>query len=650
MVEADGLRLRCADGHVRHCYPTIAGFSLDYEEQAFLTGVKNGQHCVTCRIPPDDRATLTPLERHPLRDHHYSQTLIRSTWRTEPGRGQIDEENVRGVGSMHNKEMWIDDIVSFMWSFQRANMHEIMHVDILHQCFKGVIHRSLNNWILKALQDLYGHTHATTTLDERFRIVPAFPNIKRFFSYSTVSQWTGVEQKMLLRQVVPVLAPILPPAMIQFVRAMVDFTLHAQYYSHDSDTLSWMEAALQRMDVLKEAFREYTAPGTGFNIPKLHAITHYPMMIRKFGSADGYDTAMFEAGHKYIIKEWYTLTNKRETFEQQIFEHNQRAVNMLAMHDLVQFRSSKNKTPWVKDEPAQNTTVSRAVNLDELGWSTTGPSEDRLIRRMITSVPVREDLPHIRREHRYWRQASTVAQAVGQPGFLDALAVFVREERLRARGVVSSNIAMNMREPDSSWVDKCLVSVHPSMSCWKGDRDDGTNADVRVKEFVRCDPNWQGKRVWRRDCVWIQEYPDLADHCRPLQGRLPAQLLVVVSVLDAERLGHKGRAPIYTGAFLDVYSLRDQGRQSPTHGMIEAQRYPVNRSGDRRSLGHRRFYHLGLILRSVHLVPVSNEESDVFYINSYVDWDQYTTVFDPDFLAKDAAVMRRIGKQHGWMK
>lgn len=59
------------------------------------------------------------------------------------------------------------------------------------------------------------------------------------------------------------------------------------------------------------------------------------MMIRKFGSADGYDTAMFEAGHKYIVKEWYPLTNKRATFEQQIFEHNQRAVKILAMHDLI---------------------------------------------------------------------------------------------------------------------------------------------------------------------------------------------------------------------------------------------------------------------------------------------------------------------------
>ena len=99
-----------------------------------------------------------------------------------------------------------------------------------------------------------------------------------------------------------------------------------------------MKAIIKRMNVFKEVFRDVTALRTGFNIPKLHAITHFPMMIRKFGTPDGYDTAMFEALHKNLVKTWYQLTNKRGTFEIQILEHNQRAHNMTAMLDLMEFR------------------------------------------------------------------------------------------------------------------------------------------------------------------------------------------------------------------------------------------------------------------------------------------------------------------------
>ena len=84
---------------------------------------------------------------------------------------------------------------------------------------------------------------------------------------------------------------------------MVDFTLYAQYYSYDSDTLTQIKATITRMNIFKEVFRDIIALGSGFNIFKLYAITHYPIMIRKFGTIDGYDTVIFKADHKYIIKE-----------------------------------------------------------------------------------------------------------------------------------------------------------------------------------------------------------------------------------------------------------------------------------------------------------------------------------------------------------
>ena len=45
----DGLKIKCADGRYRHCFPIITGIIADYEEQVLLTGVKSGLslHCLS---------------------------------------------------------------------------------------------------------------------------------------------------------------------------------------------------------------------------------------------------------------------------------------------------------------------------------------------------------------------------------------------------------------------------------------------------------------------------------------------------------------------------------------------------------------------------------------------------------------------------
>lgn len=639
--------LRCADGLTRNCYPIIAGFVADYEEQALITGVKNGQHCVICQIPPGEREHLTPVDRYPLRTHQYTHGLI--------VHGRRDRKRKRNHSSVTHRRpmerytipdgrdtaMDVDDITSFMWDFQRVNMHEIMHVDLLHQCFKGVVHRAITEWVLPALKDTLGDSLATASLDRRFAAIPPFPMLKRFTAFSNISQWTGVEQKALLRQLVPVLAPLLSRPMIQFVRAVVDFTLHAQYFSHDTDTLLWMEAALQRIDLLKEIFRPFTAPTTGFNFPKLHALSHYPMMIRKFGSADGFDTAMFEAAHRYIVKDWYKLTNRHDTFEQQIFEHNQRAIKMLSMQDLLDFKVKQANPPDPKEVPAQITAPARPLNLDSLGWAPSTSDERHFISSYYT--PSRISHPFLRQGAPYWRYAATVAGHLQLPCFLDALAAFVREERRRHLRIRTTNLSVNQKESDSTFINHFLVCIHPSLSCWKVDRDDGMNTNYRTKEFVRCRPwQFQGQGRWRRDCVWVQEYPQTSDQIRPLQGRLPGQLLVIISIIDPSPGVPNDIPCVYSGALIDVYTLRNQGRQNAQHGMIEAQRHPPNIDPTQRSLGYQRFYHLGLILRSAHLIAASDSQQNIFYINPYVDQDQYATVFDEDFLEKDAKIAQQV--------
>ena len=207
-------------------------------------------------------------------------------------------------------------------------------IDVLHQLLKGIA-MYLITWskdlVTSAIPMVrkrkgQGRTVAessgTVQLDERFRRVPQFPGLKLFKGFSRVKQWTGVEQKAIVRQLIPVLAPLLSvkePAAMHCARAIVDFILMAQYKTHDDETLRYMEQALYRIDKMKVAFRalrpiDKSTDEGHFNFPKFHAMTHYTSFIRDFGAADNYDTEHSEAGHKYHVKDFYGRTNKKRGY------------------------------------------------------------------------------------------------------------------------------------------------------------------------------------------------------------------------------------------------------------------------------------------------------------------------------------------------
>ena len=51
-----------------------------------------------------------------------------------------------------------------------------------------------------------------------------------------------------------------------------------------------------------------------FNIPKFHALIHFKENIRLYGYIDGYCTGVNgEARHRYIVKAFYNLINKRDS-------------------------------------------------------------------------------------------------------------------------------------------------------------------------------------------------------------------------------------------------------------------------------------------------------------------------------------------------
>ena len=75
-----------------------------------------------------------------------------------------------------------------------------------------------------------------------------------------------------------------------FIYVTVDFTLLAEYKLYNKDTIKYLKAALYWINKTKEAFLPYRPDDKNppnFNIPKLHAISHYLEIIRVFSALMG---------------------------------------------------------------------------------------------------------------------------------------------------------------------------------------------------------------------------------------------------------------------------------------------------------------------------------------------------------------------------
>ena len=146
----------------------------------------------------------------------------------------------------------------------------------------------------------------------------------------------------MVKQLVVAATPLLiqnAPEAIQCARAILDFTMLAQYVSHDDETLRYMEHALYRLKKTKIAFK-YHWPidlklyGPMFNYLKFYAVTHFAQCIRDYGSAINYTTVHSKAAHKYLRKAFYNMTNKEE-YDAQIWQYNVRHTNVIAMKDVI---------------------------------------------------------------------------------------------------------------------------------------------------------------------------------------------------------------------------------------------------------------------------------------------------------------------------
>jgi hypothetical protein len=231
--------------------------------------------------------------------------------------------------------------------------------------------------------------------DDAWKEIPPYPGFsvpKK--AYREITQWQGKEMRNLGRCISAVLASALRnpdssqyhdfKSALKCVSALVDFSLMAQYRSHTTDTLSYMESYLQTFHRTKDIFLEFrTSKATRtradrqdrelrelmadqrakevhhrtvanrrrqadqerversdrradlirrenhFNFIKMHYLTHFASHVRRFGSISMYSTEIGELAHKDQIKDGYRRSNKNDAARQILSQYGrQHALGM----------------------------------------------------------------------------------------------------------------------------------------------------------------------------------------------------------------------------------------------------------------------------------------------------------------------------------
>lgn len=161
IVEAGskGTYMTCADRQVRHIFPILACYAVDYPEQCLVVGCMENR-CPICEVAPDQRGSYqhqpvcSKSETLNLVDAHRSGSL------TPELRARFDALGLRAI----HEPFWRD--------LPHSDIFELFTPDLLHQLHKGVFKDHLVKWCTNLL--------STAELDKHFRSSPAFHSPRHF--------------------------------------------------------------------------------------------------------------------------------------------------------------------------------------------------------------------------------------------------------------------------------------------------------------------------------------------------------------------------------------------------------------------------------------------------------------------------------------
>ncbi|KAH9932967.1 uncharacterized protein B0H18DRAFT_870966, partial [Fomitopsis serialis] len=302
--------VRCGDGFFRRVVYGLGPYIADYPEQVLAACIVQGW----CSFCDAHRSHLGPGADR--RTQAITEALIdaldpRILW---------DEYGI------------VHDIIPFTNDFPRADIHELLSGDLLHQVIKGSFKDHLVTWVGEYLTLQHGEPRAKELLDEidrRIAATPYFPGLRRFHEGREFKQWTGDDSKALMKVYLPAIYGIVPDDMVRAIGAFMEVCYLLRRSILDDTDLVAIETALERFRHYRQIFQDSGVRPTGFSLPRMHALDHYVRHIQQFGAPNGLCSSMTEAKHIKAVKEPWRRSNRHRPLGQMLMT-NQRLDKLAA--------------------------------------------------------------------------------------------------------------------------------------------------------------------------------------------------------------------------------------------------------------------------------------------------------------------------------
>ncbi|KAH9974793.1 hypothetical protein BGW80DRAFT_1490177 [Lactifluus volemus] len=567
---------RCPDGHYRRVIFDLVAFIADYPEQVMLTGIVQGW-CPRCTASPSDSGRASGPRTRNLTDELIKLLDSRALW------------DKYGID---------DDVVPFTADFPRADIHEMMSPDLLHQVIKGGFKDHLVTWVCDYLTQTY-RGQANKVLDDidlRIAAVPSFPGLRRFPHGRRFKQWTGDDSKALMKVYLPAIVGYVPDDMVTCISAFLDTCYIARRQVIDEDALKQFDTSFSKFLQLREIFRATGVRPSGFFLPRQHMLTHYHVLIQDFGAPSGLCSSITESRHITAVKKPWRRSSRFEALGQ-ILSINQRLDKLTAMHsDFV----SRGMLPAGHIPPSG---VSFLPPRDD-GPPTSGddgePADDNVLGHVV--------LAHSRMKN-YPQTLQELAAKLDETD-LPALTQRFLADQLGAGpgGALASFLR----------ITTTVHVFHSATATFFAPSDPSGIRGMR-RECIRATPSWRGKGP-RHDTVFVVE-----DDKKPgMRGLNVARIRLFFSFTYNDVKFPCALVEWFTRVGVDHVT-----------GMW------VIRPDYIRNRRNRAVIHLDAILRAAHLIPIygshplpleinSSISLDTFrgyYVNKYIDHHAHEIVF-----------------------
>ncbi|KAG1735575.1 uncharacterized protein EDB91DRAFT_1238202 [Suillus paluster] len=301
------------DGHFRRVVYGLGPYITDYPEQALLTCIVQNW-CPKCTAPADSLDNGTYGQHS--RDH--TEVLV--------------EEFELGV--LWDEYGLVGDIMPFTNYFPRADIHELLSPDILHQLIKGAFKDHIVTWVHQYIKAQYSENEVNMILDDidhRIALAPSFAGLRRFPEGRGFKQWMGDDSKALMKVYIPAIKGHVPLEMVLTLQALIDFIYIARHNIIDSNSLNVLDDALERFHRHRKIFETSGVHPNGFNLPQQHSLIHYHKMIRSFGTPNRLCSSITESKHIKAVKEPWRQSSRFEALNQMLLT-NQRLDKLAASH------------------------------------------------------------------------------------------------------------------------------------------------------------------------------------------------------------------------------------------------------------------------------------------------------------------------------